>query len=55
MKAGCLRRRRPLKGGSERGGNSHRIVSAPEELGCYISSEVVKWREIIAKGNIALE
>jgi tripartite-type tricarboxylate transporter receptor subunit TctC len=31
------------------------LASTPEELGRYISAEVVKWREIIAKGNITLE
>jgi tripartite-type tricarboxylate transporter receptor subunit TctC len=32
-----------------------RIASTPEELGRYISSEVVKWREIITRGGITLE
>ncbi len=31
------------------------VTSTPEELGRYISAEVVKWREIITKGGITLE
>ena len=31
------------------------ISSTPEELGRYISAEVVKWREIITRGGITLE
>ena len=31
------------------------LASTPEELGRYISAEVVKWREIITKGGITLE
>lgn len=31
------------------------IASTPEELGRYISAEVMKWREIIAKGGITLD
>ena len=31
------------------------VGSTPEELGRYISAEVVKWREIIARGGITLE
>ena len=31
------------------------ITSTPEELGKFISAEVVKWREIITKGGITLE
>jgi len=31
------------------------VGSTPEELGRYISAEVVKWREIITKGGITLE
>jgi tripartite-type tricarboxylate transporter receptor subunit TctC len=31
------------------------ISSTPEELGKFISAEVIKWREIIQKGNITLE
>ena len=31
------------------------ISSTPEELGRYISSEVVKWKEIITRGGITLE
>jgi tripartite-type tricarboxylate transporter receptor subunit TctC len=31
------------------------ITSTPEEFGRYISSEVVRWREIIAKGGITLD
>jgi tripartite-type tricarboxylate transporter receptor subunit TctC len=31
------------------------VTSSPEELGRYISSEVVRWKEIITKGNITAE
>jgi tripartite-type tricarboxylate transporter receptor subunit TctC len=31
------------------------IASTPEEFGRYVSSEVVKWREIITKGGITLD
>lgn len=31
------------------------IASTPEELGRYISAEVVKWREIITRGGITLD
>jgi tripartite-type tricarboxylate transporter receptor subunit TctC len=31
------------------------LASTPEEFGRFISSEMVKWREIITKGNITLE
>jgi tripartite-type tricarboxylate transporter receptor subunit TctC len=31
------------------------LDSTPEELGRFIASEVVKWREIIARGGITLE
>ena len=31
------------------------ISSTLEELGRYVPSEVVKWKEIIAKGGITLE
>jgi tripartite-type tricarboxylate transporter receptor subunit TctC len=31
------------------------VSSTPEELGRYISAEVVKWREIITKGGITLD
>ena len=31
------------------------LASTPEELGRYISAEVVKWREIITKAGITLE
>jgi tripartite-type tricarboxylate transporter receptor subunit TctC len=31
------------------------LASTPEELGRYIAAEVVKWRAIITKGEIALE
>ena len=31
------------------------LVSTPEELGRYISAEVVRWREIITRGGITLE
>ena len=31
------------------------IASTPEELGRFISAEVIKWREIIQKGNITLD
>jgi tripartite-type tricarboxylate transporter receptor subunit TctC len=31
------------------------VTSTPEEFGKFISAEVVKWREIIQKGNVTLE
>lgn len=31
------------------------VVTKPEELGRFISEEVVKWREVITKGKITLE
>ena len=31
------------------------LVSTPEEFARYVSSEVVRWREIIAKGRITLD
>ena len=31
------------------------LASSPEELGKFISAEVVRWREIIARGNITLD
>lgn len=31
------------------------VTSTPEELGKFISSEVLRWREIIRKGNITAE
>ena len=31
------------------------LASTPEELGRYISAEVLRWREIITKGGITLE
>jgi tripartite-type tricarboxylate transporter receptor subunit TctC len=31
------------------------LASTPEELGRYISAEVVKWREIITRGGITLD
>lgn len=31
------------------------LASTPEELGRYISAEVVRWREIITRGGITLE
>lgn len=31
------------------------VATTPEELGRYISAEVVRWREIIARGGITLE
>jgi tripartite-type tricarboxylate transporter receptor subunit TctC len=31
------------------------VTSTPEEFGRYLSSEVVKWREIITRGGITLE
>ena len=31
------------------------VTSTPEELGKFISAEVVKWREIITKGGITLD
>jgi len=31
------------------------LASTPEEFGRFIASEMVKWREIITKGNITLE
>jgi tripartite-type tricarboxylate transporter receptor subunit TctC len=31
------------------------VTSSPEELGRYISSEVVRWKDIITKGNITAE
>jgi tripartite-type tricarboxylate transporter receptor subunit TctC len=31
------------------------LASTPEELSRYISTEVVKWREIIIRGGITLE
>ncbi|MSQ63073.1 MAG: tripartite tricarboxylate transporter substrate binding protein [Betaproteobacteria bacterium] len=31
------------------------LASTPEEFGRFISTEMVKWREIITKGNITLE
>lgn len=31
------------------------VTSTPEELGRFISSEVVRWREIITRGGITLE
>ena len=31
------------------------LASTPEDLGRYISAEVVKWREIITRGQITLE
>ena len=31
------------------------VSSTPEELGRFLSSEVVRWRDIIRKGNITAE
>jgi tripartite-type tricarboxylate transporter receptor subunit TctC len=31
------------------------MTTTPEELGRFIASEVVKWREIIAKAGIKLD
>jgi tripartite-type tricarboxylate transporter receptor subunit TctC len=31
------------------------ITSTPEELGKYVSAEVVRWKEIVTKGGITLE
>ena len=31
------------------------LASTPEEFARYVSSEVVRWREIIAKGGITLD
>jgi tripartite-type tricarboxylate transporter receptor subunit TctC len=31
------------------------VTSTPEELGKFITAEVAKWREIIARGNITIE
>jgi tripartite-type tricarboxylate transporter receptor subunit TctC len=31
------------------------VATKPEELGRFISEEVVKWREVITKGKIKLE
>ena len=31
------------------------LASSPEEFGKYISAEVIRWRAVIAKGNITLD
>jgi tripartite-type tricarboxylate transporter receptor subunit TctC len=31
------------------------VTSTPDELGKFISAEVVKWRDIITKGNISVD
>jgi len=31
------------------------LATTPDELGKYISAEIVKWREIITKGGISID